>query len=302
MKIKYLTKELTYIVILLAVFIGSGVAVATKIAIKDIPPFSFTFFRFLIASISILPFFLKTKPKFHKDIYKVILLSLYMTANATLFPLGVRLTTATIASTLYIFGPLFVAVLSYFLLSETFTVKKTVGIMTSFVGALIIILLPEIHKGSAFEGNISGNLLISVAVIATALYTVFSKRFQREYTPIQLTSIFIFTSGVVLIPLAGTDLITHPHWWNNLPTIAILATIFTGVLGTTIWYLLYQYAIKHGSPLIASMILYLQPAATFLLASLLLGEMLTIGFTIGAVLAFIGVYLTLQSKQKRSSH
>jgi len=72
-----------------------------------------------------------------------------------------------------------------------------------------------------------------------------------------------------------------------------------GILGTAVWYLLYQYIIKHSSPLTASTILYLQPAATFIWAFLLLGEQVTRGFLIGTALAFLGIYLTLQSPSKK---
>jgi len=297
MKSKLPTRELVLVAILLTVCIGGGVPVATKIALKDMPAFSFTFFRFVVASICIMPFFLRSKPKFHKSFYHVVLFSLFMTINVVFFPLGVHLTTATIASTLYVFAPLIVAVLSYFLLAEKFTSKKSAGVILGFIGAIIIILLPEIEKGSVFSGNIVGNFLIVIAVLGTALYTVFSKRFQRDYSPMQLTSIFIFTSCVALIPLACTDLFIHPHWWNQTSLSSVWSTIYTGILGTTVWYLLYQYAIKHASPLIASMVLYLQPITTFLWASLLLGEHITSGFIIGALLAFIGVYLTIHTKR-----
>lgn len=296
---KLSSKQLAIIAILLSAIIGGGTPVTTKIALREMPSFSFTFFRFVIAAITILPIFLKEKPKFHKDIYKVILFSLFMTVNVIFFPLGVHLTTATIASTLYIFGPIIVAILFYFFIKETFNKKKIVGIIFSLIGALTIILLPEISKGTAFVGSLSGNLFITIAVVATALYTVFSKRFQKEYTPIQLTSIFIFTSCIVLVPLAGFDLITTPHWWKDVTGSAIFTTLYTGLLGTTVWYLLYQYAIKHGSPFIAATVLYLQPITTFLFAFTFLGEQLTSEFLFGALLAFVGVYLSINTKKQK---
>jgi drug/metabolite transporter (DMT)-like permease len=291
-------KTIALISMFFAIIIGGGTAAITKVALHEIPSFSFTFFRFVFAGISVLPFFLKSKPKFHKNIYKVILFSLFMTINVIFFPLGVNLTTATTASTLYVFGPIIVAVLSYFLFAEQFTMKKSIGVSIGFLGALLIILLPEISKGAPFVGNTTGNIIISVAVIGTALYTLFSKGFQKEYTPLQLTGIFIFTSCIVMIPLAATDLVSHPNWWNAVTESSLLAVLYVGILGTTLWYILYQYAIKHASPLIASMVLYLQPAATFIWAFFLLGEQLNTGLLIGAFLTFTGVYLTIQSKRK----
>lgn len=295
---RYDAKTLAILAMFFCVLIGGAVPVATKFALRDIPPFSFTFLRFVIAGATILPFLVKNRFTIRKNLYKAVLFSLFMTINVIFFPLGVHLTTATVASTLYVFGPIVIAILSYFFLAEKFTSRKIVGIVAGFAGALVIILLPEINKYSPFAGNTFGNLLIGVAVIATAMYTVLSKEFQKSYTPFQLTAIFIFTSCLVLFPLAGIDVVMHPHWWGHVTESALIALLYCGFLGTTLWYLLYQYAIKHASPLIASMVLYLQPAATFFWAFSLLGEQLTGGLLFGATLTFIGVFLTLKSKKQ----
>ena len=269
----------------------------SKIGLKEIPLYSLNFLRFAIAAISILPFFLKNKPKLQNDFYKVILLSFLMCVNVIFFQYGVRLTTATIGQTLYIFVPIITAILSYMMLSESFTNKKIIGIFLGFAGAIIIILLPAIDRGSPFSGDLFGNILIGVGVLITAIYTVMSKSFQKKYTPLQLTAYFIFTSCFVFFFLALTDFSTYPVWWEDVSTLVIFSIFWLGLLTTTVYYLATQYAIKHGSPLIASMILYLQPVSAFLLASFLLGEQLTTGLIIGAILACIGVYLTVYAKK-----
>lgn len=290
-------QTIALLAIIFTSIVGAGTGVLTKIAVKEIPPFSFTFFRFLLAAICILPLYLNNRPTHHKDFYKVVLFSLFLSTNVVLFPIGVSLTTATIAATLYVFAPVIVAMISYFLLHERFARQKVAGIILGFIGTLIIILLPVLTKGSPFSGSITGNLIILVAVAGTAIYTVLSKPFQKQYTPQQLTSIFILTTLFLLIFLALLDLSSHPAWWQKISSFSIWSTVYTGILGTVGWYLIYQYAIKHGSPLIASLTLYLQPVFVFLLANPLLGEKLNTGFIIGAVLAFIGVYLVIQSKQ-----
>lgn len=283
--------------ILLAATLGGGIPTLTKISLEEMPPFSFTFLRFFVAAACILPFFLKDKPKMQKDFYKVIFFSLFLSCNVILFPLGVRLTTATIGQTLYIFTPILVAVLAFFFLSEIFNFKKVIGIVVGFFGALIIFLLPEITGGAPFTGNMIGNLIIFLAVLATAFYTVFSKKFQKRYTPLQLTAIFIFTTCFILIFLAASDVVRYPFWWQHTSITPILSVLYVGLIGTAAYYLLTQYAVKHGSPIIASMILYLQPITSFFWAYFLLGEQLTAGLIIGSILAFTGVFLTLQSQR-----
>jgi drug/metabolite transporter (DMT)-like permease len=67
---------------------------------------------------------------------------------------------------------------------------------------------------------------------------------------------------------------------------------YVAVFGTAVYYFLNQYTIKHSSPVIASLTLYLQPVFTFAWAHILLGEKLTFQFICGTILIFLGVTLT----------
>jgi drug/metabolite transporter (DMT)-like permease len=192
---KWSIKQRTIVATIIAVIIGGGVTPLTKIAVQTIPVFSYTFLRFFFASIVILPYFIKHLPRFNKRLYKLILFSLFLSANVIVYPFGVRLTTATIAQTLYVFVPIITAVISYFFLAEIFTIKKITGILISLIGALILILLPEITKSSPFAGNLTGNLIICFGVITVAIYTVFQKNFKKILPPFKLTP-FLFLPRV----------------------------------------------------------------------------------------------------------
>ncbi len=255
MKIHFTDKQLAILATFTAILIGGGVGPLTKIALHNISVFEFTFLRFFFGTLVLLPFFLKNKPKLHKDFYKVILFSLFLSFNVLVFPLGVKLTTATISQMLYVFVPIMVAIISYFLATEIFTVRKIIGVFVGFCGALIIIILPTISNGIPFTGNLTGNLIIFAGVIAVAAYTTFSKKFQQHYTPFQINAIFIFATCVLSFFFACGEFFLSPSSWQQITLTSWIATAYVGVLGTALWYLLYQYIIKHSSPLIASLIL-----------------------------------------------
>lgn len=277
-------------VILAAVF-GGGIAVFGKIGLKQIPPFSFTFFRFFIASICMLPFVLKEKQKIDKNIFNIVLLSLLAVANVTFFAFGIRLTTATVSQMLYAIVPVIAAIFSYFLLKEKINSKKIIGIFFGLVGVLILIFLPILGKSSSFTGSFLGNMIVLLAVFCFTFYTVLSKRFHKYYSPLTLTFIFSLTTTVVLSFFFIRDYFVNPNWLYHLSLFSIFSTFYVGVFGGAVYYLLYQYAIKHGSPIIASMTMYLQPTATFLWAFFLLSERLTLGIIIGGLLAIGGAWL-----------
>jgi len=277
--------------IFLAAFVGGGVGALAKISLEEIPPLSFTLLRFLLATFVLLPFVIKRKEFHFSNLKKIVLVSLLATANVTLFIFGVERTTATISQMLYAGVPLIAGIFSFILLKEKVYPRKLCGILIGFVGVILIVLLPVLGKGVAFNGDLLGNLIILVAVCSFALYSVLSKQFQKEYTPLELTMFFVFTTTFIQLLLMPLDLVQNQNWWSEISLKSILGIAYVGILGTGLYYLIYQYAIKNTTPIIASMILYLQPVFAFLWAAVLLGEKITPEFMAGAILAFIGVAL-----------
>jgi len=247
--------------------------------------------RFILATLILLPFVIKRRELHFNNIKRIVFVSLLATANVTLFIFGVGRTTATISQMLYAGVPLVAGIFSFLLLREKIYPRKLYGILVGFIGVLLIVLLPVLGKGIAFNGDLLGNLIIFVAVCSFALYTVLSKQFQKEYTPLELTMFFVLTTTLIQLLLVPIDLVQNQNWWSEVSLKSIFGVVYVGILGTGIYYLVYQHAIKNSTPIIASMILYLQPVFAFLWASVLLGEKITSEFMAGAILAFIGVAL-----------
>lgn len=292
---KLSNKSLALIAIALSVVLGGLIAPLAKIALTETTPEFYTLLRFLIATVFLLPIFLRNRIKINKDLFGLMLVSLLATANVILFAYGVRLTTANISQALYVLTPVAVFILSFFLLKERVSLGKVLGIAIGLAGAGFVIILPVIER-SAFSGNLTGNIFIITAILSFSLYTVLSQRFQKKYSPIQLTMAFSITTSLAMLILTLPDL---PRLIGQIPTyspMTIIAISYVGFFGTAITYLLYQYTIKYGSATISSTILYLQPLSTIVAAYFLLGERLTPGFIIGGILTIIGTLLVVRSK------
>src|SRR3989344_5173665 len=103
------------IAVLLAVVAGGGNAVFTKIALREIPPFS--------------SIFLREKPKIDKDFGYAFAVSTFATINIVMFAFGVRLTSASVSQMIYAGVPMIIAILSYFMLKEKVTRQKVIGLI-----------------------------------------------------------------------------------------------------------------------------------------------------------------------------
>lgn len=283
------------ILILLAAVLGGGVGAFSKVSLREIPPLPFTLLRFVLATSILLPFIIRGREFFFRSAKKVVLVSLLATANVTIFIFGLERTTAIISQMLYVATPLITTVLSYFLLKENLTVRKALGLLIGFAGVLTVILLPVLNGGTVFAGDLLGNLMIFVAVVSFSLYLVLSKKLQGEYTPMEMTIFFVLTTTAVQLLLAPLGTRQFYDSWGGLSAETIFGVLYVGIIGTGIYYLIYQHAVKSATPVVASMILYLQPIFAVFWAYMLLGEKVTYGLLVGGVLSFTGVAMVTSS-------
>ncbi|MEK7570704.1 MAG: DMT family transporter [Patescibacteria group bacterium] len=289
------TKNITLLLIVTVAFLGGGMGAITKIGLAEIPPLSFAFIRFFLASLIILPFFLMHHEKRSK-LRVVLPISLFATGNITLYTLGVQTTTATISQLLYSAVPLFVTLLLYILFREKLSKREMLGIGVGFLGMCLFILLPVVQRGTDFSGSLIGNVLILLAVASYSCYMVYSRKLLKTISPFFITSVFIFISTIILSPFFLYDIAVGNNWMSQLSFSGFGAILYVTLVGTLLLYVLSQYAIKHGGLVYASLTFYLQPLFGYLFGMFLLGEQLTFGIILGAAIMLTGLTLVIKSK------
>src|SRR5438046_2507553 len=100
------SRRIAILAILGAAMFGGAYAGISKKGLTEIPPFTFTFFRLVIASVCVLPFFLRLKENKIANLKKLIPVSLLATGNVVFFIIGVSLTVANAGSLIYAAVPL----------------------------------------------------------------------------------------------------------------------------------------------------------------------------------------------------
>jgi len=248
------------------------------------------FFRFFLALLFLLPILIKSKFSIKKNIGQVILICLFSSINIILFSFGVRLTQASIGQMIYTVVPIIVVIFSSFVLKEKITLNRIIGIGIGFAGISLIIIIPLLEKIDLKTGFL-GNLLILFAAFSFSLYTIYSKKIQKDFSPLQISIVFFATTTIIGLVFGLPEIIFYEKTLPVFTNASIFSLFYVSVLGTGVYYLLNQYAIKYGNPLIASMTLYLQPATTLVWANLILGEQITWQIILGGILALIGAGL-----------
>jgi len=232
-----------------------------------------------------------------KDVPLFALCGLFGVAiNQLFFFHGLNLSSSINSGIIMTVNPILVVILSYFILKEKITVRKSVGIVLGATGAVLLTLAGGTGKGD----SLLGDFFLFINAASYAIYLVIAKPLMQRYSPLKVIT-WVFTFGllyVLLFPPTLTDLgsvdfaaIPQDIWIK-------IAYVIVGV--TFLTYLLTMYGLKYLTPSVSSAYIYLQPVLVILFAVLFssmgIAEDYTDTITFEKVaymlLIFVGVYLT----------
>lgn len=283
-----------FALLLLAAVVGGGVPVLIKISLLSIPPFTFTFLRFFLASLSFLPLLLALRIKISLN-KSLFVISLLATANIILFVFGIPYSSAFIAQLLYSLSPICISIISVIWFKKKINRNSLIGIILGVFGIAAITIPPIIQS---FEKNeiMYGSFLIFAGVISFSLYSIKSKEMQIRNHPVLLTFIFCFITMLFCLPFMLYEMTSNQNIITHLTLNNMIPVFFVGILGSVVFYLLLQYAVKFGSPLISSLTLFIQPVMTYFWGYFLLNETITPTVLLSALLIFASAYLVVKEK------
>jgi len=199
---------------------------------------------------------------------------------------GIARTSASQAAILMAAVPVFVVILNLFTLREHNSGRQWVGVALSFVGIVGLVLL----GGGSGGGSMTGNLLVLVASVAAAAYTLMARHMLVKRSALYVTTFQNLFGALFMLPLALVEALffgVRRPAWTSAGALAYLAVICS-VLG----YLLLNYALSHVEASKASVFLNLIPVVGVAGAYLLLGERFTLGQAVAAAVVVFGVWLT----------
>ena len=272
-------------------FLASGTFIAAKWALMDFPPMTLAFIRFLIAAAGLYGVhrvWPGRRAIERRDWPKFALLGvLAVVLNQACFLYGLRFTSPTHGALLYGTTPVFVFLLAIPLLKERVTLLKLSGVLVTFAGAVVVVT----GKGLQWGGMTwFGDLLIVLAVVAWALYTVIGKPLVAKYGAVHTTAISLIAGTIFFAPfglftLTGFDAaaVTARGWWSLL-----YIAIGTSIVAYTIWF----WALDRMEATKLAVYNNMQPVITAILAFFLMGEQIGVRLIVGGVMVILGVVLT----------
>lgn len=270
---------------------------------ETIPPVGLAFWRWTFAFVLLLPF--TARPLWHhraqirhewRDLLALGILGMCL-CGAFVY-IGAQTTTAINIGLIYGASPVAIVAIAAILYGEQLSTAKVIGFGVALLGVLIIILRGEMATLLELR-FVRGDLWIATAATAWAVYVIIL-RHRKSALPDQVRFAALILFGItILLPfhiaeaLSGAVLILDT---TTLGAIAVVA-IVPG-LAAYQGYAYIQRVLGAGP---ASVLMYLGPIYSAVLAWLLLGEVIELYHYAGTALVLPGIFLATRRARSRSA-
>ena len=273
---------------------GTTLVAARSLIQAGLRPVEIIFARFFLAWIflSILRprgvFLPTTKAAFKADRYMilagVVLMPFYFLFEKT----AVSYTTATNTSLFIAMAPLFIALLSCFVLKRGHVTKWFfIGAFVCLVGVFFVVTAGDL----SVQLSPRGDVLALFAGVGSAVYSLLSEKVTKDNVPpdrlVRMQRVFMYglISLVPLMPFFGFRL----DFWRLIDLNVFLMLVYLGLGASATAFILWNEAIVRLGAVSAGLYIYLLPVITIIFARIVLGEALNIFSALGAVLILCGL-------------
>ena len=251
--------------------------------------FSIIFFVLFFSTIMFLPI-LKASGRLreirsHKKLKLIVPLGFFISATWFLIYFAIMNTSIANAVLGYMTTPIFVIVLSPFLLKEHVNKPIIAALCLALLGVLLIFDPRNLVRSIAPIGIISGIL----AGFASAMVEIIGRKLKDDYSPFSLTFLGTAIGMLFMFPAFLLEGSTIP----DLTTILIIIVLgLGGVSGGTLLY----YGLKHILAQSTSIILLLEPFVSIVAAFILFVEIPSSLTILGAILLAIADIIIIQKQ------
>ncbi|MBM3856735.1 MAG: DMT family transporter [Verrucomicrobia bacterium] len=271
---------------LLIAIIGWGWAwVGIRYAIRYYAPGQLAFGRYLVASMTLLPFWIARGRHFPKsgDWFSLIVMGVTgFTIYNFCINVGEQTITAGTAALIGAFLPIGNTLGAAFFLNEKLSPTRLTGILIAFAGVAVTSLGAQGHFEFSF-----GAFLVFIAVLSASVYGVLTKYMVKSYPPLDVVSWAMWAGTLGLLPL-GHGLVARVQ---EVPWLATLNVILLGILPGAMCYACFTFALSRVPVAKASTSMFFMPITSILLGWLLLGELPSSIAIAGGVVTIMGAYI-----------
>lgn len=267
--------------------------VASRFSVGQYAPTTYIWLRLAIASTAHLAFYAVAARRYPwpKDrrlwLHAAVLGVLGTAIPMTLIVSALQFQSSGVTSILITTGPAITVLFAHFTLAdERLNRIKFIGIILALSGAVLLIARGETGLPSIDKANPLGYLLTFLALIISAVGTIYARKNLQNADVFDVASIRMFAAALAVMPLSlllvGFDL-------SRVDTQGYLALGYAALIGTFLGTWINFLIIKKYSATASSLVAYIIPIFAGLAGWLLLDEQITLGMLAGMALIIVGI-------------
>ncbi len=280
-----------------AASIWGGMYVVTDVVLEVVPPATLLIMRYVLALIVLLPAFWIKRDRWiaRRDWAEIAIVAFVGFGISLLAQFGgTELSTAAAGSVITSATPAFIILFAWPLLNEVPSAAKLAGLALATIGVLVVSLAGGQPITQQSRDPVLGNLLLIVAAVSWALYTVLARRATRRYTALVVTLAVTVAGIPIVAPVAAIELQSRAI--GDVTPGAIAGIVYVGIGSTAIAFYFWNKSFELLDAATASLFFFAQPVVGTLLSAVFLLEPLGLSFFAGAALIGLGVWLAMRQK------
>ncbi len=271
----------------------AGNAVASRLAVGEMPPMLLVLVRWVLVSGVLLPLFWgEIRAHWHLVRPRLPMLAamsaLGFTGFNALFYLAAYTTTAVNIGILQGSIPIFVLVMAFLVQGSRITRVQALGVALTLLGVVMVATKGSPHRILGIDLN-WGDLLMVVACALYAFYTIGISR--RPAMPGRaFFAILCPIAAIAAVPLAAAEAVFDPDWeWPSAE--GWLVTLYVAIFPSCLAQLFFLRGVDLIGPGRAGVFVNLVPVFAALLGVLILGEPFATYHAIALALVLGGIWL-----------
>jgi drug/metabolite transporter (DMT)-like permease len=209
---------------------------------------------------------------------------------------GTKFSTAAAGALITSATPAFIVLFAWWILHERASGRQWLGLVIATIGVLIVSLLGDQTATEAATNPLLGNLLLIVAAVSWALYSVRVRLHSQKYAALAITLAVTAFGIPIVAPVAAIELQTQTIGTLTAPV--VLGILYIGIGSTAIAFFLWNKSFELLEAATASLLFFAQPVVGTLLAAIFRGEQLGRSFFAGGALIVLGALLGMATPQK----
>lgn len=252
---------------------------------NDMAPMLMNFWRFLIGTMTLLPFVMLTRFRQLLQLQRADLFYLAFLGCMNIFlsmgahSLCIKYAKASTAAVLIAANPVATNFFAWLLLREEMSLKRIFSLLLGLAGVALIAVRADSSVDTPL-GIASG----IVAMVGFGLYTVLSKRQLQKHGSLVVLVMSCLPALILYLPILyffRAGFWPPSHTWPNL--------VGSGVIGTGLGYLTFMKAMEYLSAGRTSYLFFFKPPVAMLLAWWFLGEKSSAAAIAGTMLIMTGI-------------